>query len=138
MTPMTDHDNLKDPSVIVSNKVYDFLKAFTMVIAPSASAMYLGLSVTFDFPYVEVVVISSLTITAVLGLFLIITSKTYHESDVYYDGRMLISENEEGELLYSLELNEDPEPLRLKAKIIFKVVNNYTRPVPESTTEDHD
>ena len=128
MTPMTDHDKKEEPNVIVSNKMYDFLKVFVMVIAPSASAIYLGLSISFDFPYVNAVVVTTMSVTAALGLFLFITSKTYHLSDVYYDGRMLVKENELGELMYTLELNEDPEPLRLKSRIVFRVVSEYDRP----------
>lgn len=128
MTPMTDHDKKEEPNVIVSNKMYDFLKAFVMVIAPSASAIYLGLSISFDFPYVNAIVGTTMSVTAAIGLFLIITSKTYHLSDVYYDGRMLVKENELGELMYTLELNEDPEPLRLKSRIVFRVVSEYDRP----------
>lgn len=128
MTPMTDHDKKEEPNVIVSNKMYDFLKAFVMVISPSASAIYLGLSISFDFPYVNAVVVTTMSVTAAIGLFLFITSKTYHLSDVYYDGRMLVKENELGELMYTLELNEDPEPLRLKSRIVFRVVSEYDRP----------
>jgi len=128
MTPMTDHDKKEEPNVIVSNKMYDFLKVFVMVIAPSASAIYLGLSISFDFPYVNAVVVTTMSVTAAIGLFLFITSKTYHLSDVYYDGRMLVKENELGELMYTLELNEDPEPLRLKSRIVFRVVSEYDRP----------
>jgi hypothetical protein len=128
MTQMTDHDKKEEPNVIVSNKMYDFLKVFVMVIAPSASAIYLGLSISFDFPYVNAVVVTTMSVTAAIGLFLFITSKTYHLSDVYYDGRMLVKENELGELMYTLELNEDPEPLRLKSRIVFRVVSEYDRP----------
>lgn len=128
MTPMTDHDKKEEPNVMVSNKMYDFLKVFVMVIAPSASAIYLGLSISFDFPYVNAVVVTTMSVTAAIGLFLFITSKTYHLSDVYYDGRMLVKENELGELMYTLELNEDPEPLRLKSRIVFRVVSEYDRP----------
>lgn len=128
MTPMTDHDKKEEPNVIVSNKMYDFLKVFVMVIAPSASAIYLGLSISFDFPYVNAVVVTTMSVTAAIGLFLFITSKTYHLSDVYYDGCMLVKENELGELMYTLELNEDPEPLRLKSRIVFRVVSEYDRP----------
>lgn len=128
MTPMTDHDKKEEPNVIVSNKMYDFLKVFVMVIAPSASAIYLGLSISFDFPYVNAVVVTTMSVTAAIGLFLFITSKTYHLSDVHYDGRMLVKENELGELMYTLELNEDPEPLRLKSRIVFRVVSEYDRP----------
>lgn len=128
MTPMTDYDKKEEPNVIVSNKMYDFLKVFVMVIAPSASAIYLGLSISFDFPYVNAVVVTTMSVTAAIGLFLLITSKTYHLSDVYYDGRMLVKENELGELMYTLELNEDPEPLRLKSRIVFRVVSEYDRP----------
>ena len=129
MTPMANGDGLKEPGIIVSNKVYDFLRAFAMVISPSASAMYLGLSLTLGFPHVMVTVIFTSLVTAVLGVFLIITSRVYHESDLRYDGKMMVSENEEGELLYSLELNDDPEPLRLKSRIVFKVVTDQSRQV---------
>ena len=127
MTPMATGDRLKEPGIIVSNRVYDFLKAFLMVILPSATAMYLGLSYVFGFPHVIVTVLFTSLVTSIIGVFLIITSRVYHESDLRYDGKMMVSENEEGELLYSLELNDDPEPLRLKSRIVFKVVTDIPR-----------
>jgi hypothetical protein len=38
-----------------------------------------------------------------------------------YDGNIVVSSGEE-KIIYSLELNEDPEPLQFKKKVIFKIV----------------
>lgn len=129
MTPMMTMSRRRR-DVIISNKLYDFLKAFTMVVLPSSAAVYLGLSHAVNLPYSPGAVITTLVVGAILGIFLIIASKEYHESDSHYDGRMLIRENEEGELMYCLELSDEPELLQLKSRILFKVVREIEPEYP--------
>jgi len=38
-----------------------------------------------------------------------------------YDGNIVVSKDEE-KIIYSLELDEDPETLQFKKKVIFKIV----------------
>lgn len=111
------------PLIIITNSLYEFLKFFIMVIAPSSAALYLWMSTIFRLPLVPGAVVSYLFVTSVLGLFLVFSSKSYARSNLHYDGKMLVSENEEGELLYSLELNDDPDVLRMKAHISFQVID---------------
>ena len=119
----TDQVKNKQPWVIITNGLYDFLKFFLLVIAPSSAAIYLWLSTIFRLPLVPWAVISYLLVTSALGMFLYLSSRSYSHSDLRYDGKMLVSQNEEGELLYSLELNDDPNVLRMKAHISFKVID---------------
>lgn len=123
MSQKTRDDKPKDQKLILSTKIYKFLMIFVHVILLSVSAMYLGLSVVFDWPYASLIVIATLSITTCIGVFLMFTTKACVVSLIHYDGNMLVSEGESGELLYSLELNDDPEPLRLKSHIIFKVIH---------------
>lgn len=119
----TDEVKKKQPWVTITNGLYEFLKFFLLVISPSSAAIYLWLSTIFKLPLVPWAVISYLLVTSVLGVFLYVSSRTYSRSDLRYDGKMLVTENEEGELLYSLELNDDPNVLRMKAHISFKVID---------------
>lgn len=123
MTQKTSDKPEREAGVQLSAKVYEFLVVFVQIISPSASAMYLGLSAVFDWPYASLVVICTLTITTCIGVFLMFTTKACVVSLIHYDGNMLVQEGESGELLYSLELNDDPEPLRLKSHIIFNVIH---------------
>ena len=81
------------------------------------------LSGLFDWLYASLIVIATLSITTCIGVFLMFTTKACVVSLIHYDGNMLVSEGGVRELLYSLELNDDPEPLRLKSHIIFKVIH---------------
>lgn len=123
MSQKTRDDKPKDQKMVLSAKVDKFLVIFVRVISPSASAMYLGLSAVFDWPHASLIVSVTLSITTCIGVFLMFTTKACVVSLIHYDGNMLVSEGESGELLYSLELNDDPGPLRLKSHIIFKVIH---------------
>lgn len=112
------------PLILISNSFYDFLKALVMVVLPGAAALYLGVSTAFDLSWSIFVVVLGLLITVALGVFLLISSRSYVKSDLKYDGTMMVSQNETGEMLYSLELDDSPEILRLKSHICFKVLNN--------------
>lgn len=123
MITQSDFDNSEEPIIMLSNGFYDFLKAFVMVVSPSACIIYLSLSTVFELPFTPELVILVLAVTLFLSLFLFASTKQYKNADFRYDGKMLVTQNEEGELLYSLELNDDPAMLRLKAHISFRVVN---------------
>ena len=123
MSQKTGSDKPGGQKMVLSAKVYEFLVIFVRVISPSASAMYLGLSAVFGWPYASLIIIVTLSITTCIGVFLMFTTKAVVVSLIHYDGNMLVREGESGELLYSLELNDDPEPLRLKSHIIFKVIH---------------
>lgn len=122
MTPMSQCSRSKEPKIIISNKLYDFLKIIITVISPSSTAFYITLCIIFGFELEVAAIVLGMVLTACVGVFLICTSKSYHLLDAHYDGRLLIKEGEEGELLYTLELNDDPEFIMLKTKISFKVV----------------
>jgi hypothetical protein len=112
------------PLILISNSFYDFLKALVMVVLPGAAALYLGVSTAFDLSWSIFAVVLGLLITVALGIFLLISSRSYVKSDLKYDGTMMVSQNETGEMLYSLELDDSPEILRLKSHICFKVLND--------------
>jgi hypothetical protein len=118
----------KEPLIMISNDLYDFLKAFFMVIMPSAISLYLMISAVFDFPGEVTLEIVGLSGMILMGLLLFTSSKKYFKSDVRCDGDIYVSLGEEGELLYSLELTDEPESLRFKSHICFKVVDTIEDP----------
>lgn len=62
----------------------------------------------------EIVIIVLLVIVTICCLYLIIDSKRY-------DGKMIIMTNDDGNKIFSLELNGDPAELPKKKSITFKV-----------------
>lgn len=122
MTFKIDHDKIDEPKIMISSKLYDFLKVIVTIISPSATALYFVICMMFSFEIEIGFIITNMILTVILGGFLLYTSVMYHISDAYYDGRLLIKEGEEGDLLYTLELNDDPEFIVLKSRISFKVV----------------
>ena len=116
-------DSKKEPLIMLSNCLYDYLKAMNMVVLPGGTALYLGLFTAFGLSWSVEVVIFSLLFTAFLGTLLILSSRSHLKSDLKYDGTMLVTQNEEGEILYTLELDDNPIDLRLKSHISFKVLS---------------
>lgn len=117
-----------EPFITISNGFYDFLKAFVMIIAPSAIAIYLGCAALFDFPREVEFEIALLACTIVLGFLVYFSSRRYLKSDLRCDGEIYVSLGETGEMLYSLELNDDPDVLRFKSHILFRVIDKVDDP----------
>lgn len=61
----------------LSNKVYDVLKYFAMILIPAVSALYFGLSQIWGFPYGEEIVGTLAVIDTFLGALLGISSNKY-------------------------------------------------------------
>lgn len=107
--------------MILNDKTYDAFKKLVQVILPASGALYFGLASIWGLPAAEQVVGTLAVITTFLGVCLGISNKQYHDSGREFDGAVVVSENEEGRLLYSLEVDGDPETLQDKTSITFKV-----------------
>lgn len=65
----------------LSNKVYDILKWIALVVLPALSALYLGLSTLWGFPYGDQISGTIALIDTFLGALLGISSANYAKSD---------------------------------------------------------
>lgn len=106
--------------MLLSNSTYDKLKWFVQIVIPAFAALYFGLGDYWDLPKVTEVVGSCSVVAVFLGAILGISSKQYESSDEKYDGTIVITKNEEGKKLYSLELKEETETIDNKNDVVFK------------------
>ena len=80
---------------------------------PAYACLYFGLSLFFDVPAVEQVLVSLALASLLLGLF-----AEYYPR---YDGQMVIKKNDDGKKTFLLEIDKDPEELETQDVVIFKV-----------------
>lgn len=74
----------------LNDKVYTYLKWFTMVLIPAATTLYVALSAIWGFPYASEVAKTSAAACAFLGAILGISTASYYkdgevDEDQYWD-----------------------------------------------------
>lgn len=107
---------------------YDKLKFVALVLLPALTTLYFTLGNQWGWPNVEQVMGTMVAVDTFLGVILGISTKRYNESEAKYDGNVVITEDDAGGKLYSLELSGDLDALGTKKEIVFKVA-----PLPVST-----
>ena len=65
----------------MSNKVYDVLKWFAMIVLPASATLYAGLAGTWGLPYVEEIPTTITLVNAFLGAVMMISSAQYKKSN---------------------------------------------------------
>lgn len=74
--------------MITSNKVYDILKWFAMIVLPALATLYLGLSNVWGLPYGEEISTTITLVNTFLGAVLMISNNQYKK-------RVDVNENSE-------------------------------------------
>lgn len=108
----------------MNNKTYDTLKYLTQIVLPAVGTLYFSLAQIWAFPKGEEVVGTIVSITAFLGVILRISTKQYEASGAAYDGYIAVEDTGEGVQQFSLVLDSDPEELRTKSNVNFKMRDN--------------
>ena len=113
---------LPDPKGFAfGEKTYQALKFVALVLLPAMTTLYFTLGNVLDLPNVEQVIGSMTAIDTFLGVLLGISTKSFNKQNPAYDGHMVIQETQAGGVLYSLELDSEPEELKNKKKVTFRV-----------------
>lgn len=99
----------------LSNKYYDILKWAAQILLPAFGTLYFALAGIWGLPYAEQVVGTITAIDTFLGVLLGISSASYAG-----DGDMVVTETED-KVKYSFELNYNPEELKNKETLTFRV-----------------
>lgn len=120
---MTDPTQQPDISqgFILGKKLYDRLKFIALVLLPAFSTLYFSLGGVWNLPNVTEVIGSITAVDTFLGVLLGLSTKAFNKSPLKYDGAIVITEPEEGKVLYSLELNGAPEDLTSMQQVVFKI-----------------
>lgn len=107
---------------LLSNATYDRLTFIVQTVLPALATLYFTVGMIWGLPSVEEVVGTAAALATFGGVVLRRSNKTYMASDARFDGDAVIEVDEEGGMLYSLELNSDPSNLVNQNEIRFKVV----------------
>lgn len=107
-------------SNILSSKQYDIIKWLTVTLLPAIGTLYFALATIWNFPAGEQVLGTLLAVQAFIGVVIGVSTKQYEESGEKYDGEIKVKETPE-KLGYSLDLKDDPETLKKKDEVVFKV-----------------
>lgn len=101
--------------LITNKKVYDQVKYIALVVLPAIGALYFALAQIWGLPHGEEVVGSIVALDAFLGVAL-----HFSKDDVKYDGTMNVTETDDV-ITHQLELDGDPDALRTKDSVTFRV-----------------
>jgi len=111
----------QEKTPLFSNRMYDVLKYIAIVFLPAAGALYFGLSGIWGLPYGEQVVGTVTVLDTFLGTVLLLSSRSYNNSDAKYDGALVVQQKDQDTDVYRLEAKGPLEDLKDKKEITFKV-----------------
>lgn len=113
-----------NPSPLLSNRFYDYLKFAVTILLPAAGALYFGLSQIWGLPYGEEVVGTFALVATFLGALLKLSDRSYEASGAKYDGTMVVSEDPVGSKKFSLEVDTDLYELDSKSNLALRIQHN--------------
>jgi hypothetical protein len=102
--------------MVLSNKVYNFLKPTVTVVLPAVQTLYFALATIWGLPNAEQVVGTIAAVNLFLGAFVGLGSKTYNNAE----GDMFVNQSEDG-TTFNLALDGDPADLVNKDRVTFRV-----------------
>lgn len=117
--------------MLITNKLYNFLKWFTTIFLPAVGALYFGLAQIWDFDRIVGVNGTINAIITFLGILLNISSRKYSKVVNTPDGDLIINEVD-GEKFPMLGVNGSLEAMTSKRKVILQVVDQTN--LPKKTT----
>lgn len=108
--------------MLLSDRVYTVLKQIAQLWLPAIGTLYFTLAQIWGLPAAEAVGGTIMAVDTFLGALLGLSSKTYNNSDVRFDGNLAIEETEDGSVLRMQ--NVDHKALLTKDSITFKINSN--------------
>lgn len=121
LTPVPSPTIPTERDYFLSDKVYNFLKKLVQLVLPAAATLYWTLATTWDLPNPDQVVASAAAFATFFGVLLMLASKSYDASLSKFDGQIVVSQDEDGNKAFTLELAGDPYALDQKSNVSFKV-----------------
>jgi hypothetical protein len=114
---------------LLTDVQYDVLKFVTRVVLPATGTLYFALASIWGLPASQEVLGSIIAFQAFLGALLGISNKSYEQSGAKYGGEINVIDTPD-KTIYSLDLNHDPEELKEKKEVTFKVNQPPLMPGP--------
>jgi hypothetical protein len=107
--------------LLFNKGVYEFLKKLVQIILPAFASLYFGLAQIWGLPHAENVVGTTALVATFLGICLGLSTREYNNTELKFDGDVLIESNEEG-TGSTLRLNNvSRDALESKNEILLKV-----------------
>lgn len=105
----------------ISNKTYDILKWIALVALPAVATLVYGLGEVWGFPNTSQIVGTIVILDTFLGALLGVSTNQYNKHDKF-GGVMNVKETD-NKIVYGLELADDPETLKDRKEVTFKIQN---------------
>jgi hypothetical protein len=112
--------------LLFNKGVYEFLKKLVQIGLPALATLYIGLAQLWHLPNVTAVVGTITLVTTFLGVCLGISTSTYNNTEMKYDGLVVIHPGDEGSTLQLTNVSTDA--LENKNEILLKVDNRVANP----------
>lgn len=111
----------REPTAILSNFWYAFAKQGATIILPAIGTLYFMIAGTWGLPYGEQVVGTVAALNLFVGVLVGVAKKIYEGTGGGDDGTIVVTVGDDGKKKFDLKLNQDPDELDQKDKIVFKV-----------------
>lgn len=111
-----------DTGFILPPKWYDRIRVLVQVILPALSTLYFTLGGIWGLPAVTQVVGTLAALVTFGGVGMTLSRKNYMASDAKFDGNVVGTAKPGGGIMYTLELEGDPNDIEFKKELHFKVV----------------
>lgn len=118
-----EEDHMKDNTrPFLTNRTYDALKFIALIALPALGSFYFALAGIWSLPNPDKVVGTIVVVDTLLGSLLGLSSKVYDQSDLKFDGDMLVIRSYDGsETTARMELNDAAGSLLEKDSVTFRV-----------------
>ena len=95
------------------------METFASFVSPTVAAIYFILSALFSLRATTFVLGLLAISSSIVGTFLLLQKKRHPEG--IYDGQIVITENENGGKMFSIEVNGEPLDMEFKDEVLFKI-----------------
>lgn len=106
---------------LFSNRAYDVMKELVQIYLPATGTLYATLALLWGFPEPEKIVATIAALTLFLGVVMKISNKSYNNSDLRYDGALVVDESDAKKDVYNLEMHIPLEDIKDKKDLTFQV-----------------
>lgn len=107
---------------LLKNSTYDVVKWAVTIFLPAFGALYFGIAQIWGLPAAEQVVGTVVTLEIFLGTLIGISSKQYNNSDIKYDGALVMNTEDPEKDVFSLEVDTPLLHIADKKDLTLKVV----------------
>ena len=123
----------------MKNTTYDILKKTVQIGLPGISSAYFALAEIWGWDNAEKVVGTIAVFTTLLGIGLQVVYRQYYKSEAPYDGHIVATHDDAGNLNYALELGVPPEDIENMKSVAFKVTDTpmLIEDVTDKIAPDH-